>query len=544
MSLFSLRPFSGVAPRVSPRLLGPTQAQVAQNCKLWSGEIRPWSGLGTPTTLPKVGPLKTVFLYAGAYWFHWTQEVDIVMSALVNNNNNRCYFTGDGDPKMTDDTIALAGGTQYPMNSTLLGIPNPTLAPTHNNPTATDPNNKESRVYTWTWVRRWNGIDEETGPSPASAIATVTPGQSITITTTTAPPSGSYTPTGATWLKRLYRSNTGASGTVFQYLTEIAAATPTFNDTLLGYQLGAKLATDGWAPPPSDLKGLVMIPNGIAVGFRGYEVCPSVAYQPHAFPVAYRQTSTWPVVALGVTGQSVVVATTGQPYILTGVDPASMSMDRIDLNQACASKRSMVDMGEYVIYASPDGLVAIGPGIARIITENFFTVDEWRALNPASIHAYHYDSRYYGFYNNGTPGGFIFDPAAASFTFLSVYYDTGYNDLLTDKLYVVSGQSLTQWDANAAAPLTFKWRSGILTSPTPTCPGVAQIIGKQSALSPTTFRLYADGVLFSQDSVIDEYPFRLPEPSDLYVDFEIEVEGTKDVEQILIASNMLDIKRG
>ena len=46
---------------------------------------------------------------------------------------------------------------------------------------------------------------------------------------------------------------------------------------------------------------------------------------------------------------------------------------RIESGEACLSKRSMVDMGEYIIYAGPDGLTAVQGATATVITQNIIT---------------------------------------------------------------------------------------------------------------------------------------------------------------------------
>ena len=53
-----------------------------------------------------------------------------------------------------------------------------------------------------------------------------------------------------------------------------------------------------------------------------------------------------------------LVTTKGVPYLVTGSGPDTMTAIRIESSHANLNKRSMVDMGPYVIYASPDGLVA------------------------------------------------------------------------------------------------------------------------------------------------------------------------------------------
>ena len=661
MALVKVDVFSGIVPRTSPRLLGVGQAQVAENCRLWARKLEPWRQPGNPVTLTKVGPFKSVYLYAGLYWFQWTTDVDVVESPIANNTNHRVYFTGDGVPKMTDDTVALSGGTDYPMNSVILGIPAPSIAPTSaviqrtnyadtsNDLTAgaetidlsvpgpdsytlsvsgtaqvtvaasgttvgtgfgqakagtpvtfnlttadtitltlnsgtldttttsgqfihqvepgssatlfiespgtgptqstipSDPNTVESRAYVYTWVRRWNGIDEESKPSPPSAIITVTPGSdTVTVTTPTAGPSGNYLAGSAAWYQRIYRTNTGVSSTDYQFVAEIAVSTQDYLDSKLSSDLVEVLGTVDYDEPPSNMVGLVDMPNGIVVGFRENEICPSAAYQPHTYPLPYRQSTKSTIVGIKVFGHSALVTTTEYPYLLTGVDPSALTLEKIEILQACVSKRSMVDMGDYVLYASPDGLVAVGPGIAKVLTEPFFTRDEWQAMKPSSMIGYHLDGRYYGFYDTGAvQAGFIFDPGegVSSFTDLTVHYDTGYNDIDNDKLYVVSGQTLSEWESDAVNNMTVRWKSGIIIAPYPTCPGAGQVIGQHDVSNPTTFKLYANGVLKHTENVTSDDPFRLPSGY-FETDFEVEVSGTRQIDEVLVANTMPELRLG
>ena len=542
--LFRIKTFSGVIPRADTKLLEVHQAQSAENCRTWSGKAVPFNQPGAPVALSKPGPLIGLYLYKGQFWFHWPSDVDVVESPIANNTQNRVYYTGDGVPKMTDDTIALSGGTNYPMNSVILGIPDPALPPTHNNPAPSDPNVVQTRAYVFTLVRRWNGIDEESKPSAASALSTVTPGDAVTVTfNTTAPPSGNYTPAGAVWLKRLYRANTGTSGAAFQFLTEVDITTPTYNDTLLSEALNEVLSTENYDPAPDEMIGLVSMPNGIVVGFRENEIIPSEAYQPHTYPIPYRLSTKYKIVAMAVFGHSVVIGTTEKPYILTGVIPEALTLEEVDIRQACVSKRSMVDMGEYVMYASPDGLVAVGRGIAKVITEDFFTRNEWQGYQPETIHGYFWDGRYVGYYGNGA-GGFIFDPGegSASFMPLSDYFQSGYADIETDTLYVLSGQNIAAWDAGTAA-LQQRWKTGVMVAGKPTNPGAARVIGLQTLANPTVFSLWADGSLVHIQSCPDSKAFRLPSVYGLAEFFEIEVSGKTKVDEILISHSMTELNQ-
>ena len=41
-----------------------------------------------------------------------------------------------------------------------------------------------------------------------------------------------------------------------------------------------------------------------------------------------------------------------------------------------------------MIFASPDGLFLVGGGVTRNLTEQTHSQEEWRALQPATLHGY------------------------------------------------------------------------------------------------------------------------------------------------------------
>ena len=122
--------FDGVVPRRHGRLLSETQAQDATNCKLWSGKLKPFKAhSATLSSLSKTGPIETIHLFGGQYWFHWADDVDVVRVPVAGDTYERTIFTGDGVPKITDSSIATQGGpTAYPNSSQYLGVPEPATA--------------------------------------------------------------------------------------------------------------------------------------------------------------------------------------------------------------------------------------------------------------------------------------------------------------------------------------------------------------------------------------------------------------------------------
>jgi hypothetical protein len=274
-----------------------------------------------------------------------------------------------------------------------------------------------STSYVYTFVSAYG---EEGPPSAASTVITTDDNQTVSLSNlqTGTDKLNSNLGTGA--VKRIYRSNTGSNTTAFQFVAEIAMATTTYSDVSSNADLAEVIPSTYIAPPDDDsstypdgpMKGLTALPNGVLAGFTGKRLCFSEAFLPYAWPINYRITLEDPIVGLASVGNGLIVTTESRPYLVAGSDPASMSAIRIEAAQACLSKTSIVDMGPYVIYAGPDGLVAAAGTDVQIITEGLITPDQWQSTYyPSTINATLWKGRYLAFYNTGSGyGGFIFDP--------------------------------------------------------------------------------------------------------------------------------------
>ena len=161
--------------------------------------------------------------------------------------------------------------------------------------------------------------------------------------------------------------------------------------------------------------------------------------------------------------QGLLVTTTGKPLLVSGTDPSAMGMVEIDANLPNANKRSLVDMGEYAIYSSPDGLVSVSSNGVQVVTEQIFTRDQWQNYYPTNIEAYEYEGKYIAFTfdgsNNATKKGFIFDPRGGknAFVNLDFYATAGYNDRLNDILFLVIDGNLKAF-AQGTAARTYLWK--------------------------------------------------------------------------------------
>lgn len=130
MAAIQIVTFLGTAPKLSPELLPPTAAQVANNCKLYSGDLIPYPQPVVVANTNRTGTIKTLFALRepdtnALKWLSWATDVDIAVASANENNEQRFYYTGDGAPKVSTYDLATTGSPPYPINYYDLGLPVP-----------------------------------------------------------------------------------------------------------------------------------------------------------------------------------------------------------------------------------------------------------------------------------------------------------------------------------------------------------------------------------------------------------------------------------
>ncbi len=561
MAAIAIKNFDGMYPVINSRLLKDQAAQNAQNTKITGGSLRPFKGnttvvakrsAGTPVTIYRFGQNETVDTQ---YWFEFTADANVCKGPIAADSVERTYYTVSGlEPRMTTSAL-VPGASVYPNAFYRLGIPPPVSTPALSiSGTATAGTTPETRYYVYTFV---SSLGEEGPPSQVASVS-VSPGQTVTVASMSTSPSGNYSINR----KRIYRTVTGTNATDFQYVGEVTAATTSFTDNRTAAQLGEVLSTDGWYPPrstvhnepglsawsatvvdpsPHTLQGLTPMANGILAGFAGNSVCFSEPYQPHAWKRENELTTDHKIVSTVAFGQSLAVLTNAYPYLVQGADPSAMSMQKLDELQACVSKRSAVAMSGGVVYASPDGLCQISNGGVQILTKGLFTKSEWDAYKPSSIFACQYDQRYFAFYNTGTVTGclvFSFNGQEPALVTLNATPTAAFVEPQTDTLYLVVGSNIVKFDAGTA--LTYNWKSKLFTLPKPTSFAWGQVKAKTYPVS-ITITGYGNGFTRTV-SVTNANPFRLPGTT-MYSDVEIELSGTVEIEQVLLAETMQELRQ-
>ena len=281
----------------------------------------------------------------------------------------------------------------------------------------------EARTYVYTYVSAYG---EESQPSPPTLLNGYSNG---TWTITPAlPPLNEYSQSGpATGISnvaliRIYRTVVSSAGAATYFFVadlsigstdpdaivfvagDVPACYPpqvTFIDNFPDstVALNLQMPSLGYFPPPANMQGILVLPNGMYVGFINNQIWFSVPYLPHAWPPAYVYTVDFPVVGLGVTSGALVAVTASKAWIFTGTSPTALSQVECVLPDPPLSRGSIISTDAGVFYSAANGLIQIpSTPPASNVTELWITREKWVALTPQKyIRAIPFLGQYFAF---------------------------------------------------------------------------------------------------------------------------------------------------
>lgn len=508
--------FSGVAPRIAPRLLPATLAQEALDVKLWSGELRPHYADEILQYIPS--NIQTIYRYKWKnktyHWLMWNKDTHVVKSPMYNDENNRIYFTNSGGFFVTDSSLLKDQDYNtgyFPEGSWYrTAIPQPGQSDIWVSG-GTGSGDIESRSYVYCYVRQWPDgtidIGKSSGPLKNSSdrsryTVDVRPGQVVDMSIIDPLLYGDGAHVGINKVY-IYRSEvTSAGQAVYSYVdqfdvnTNRATNNPNavwiaegtyykYSDSKPNTSLGEACPSLYWDPPVTGLKGLVSLQNGLFAAYKDSTVYVSDWNAPHAWPYEHTVTIDYPIVGLGSFGNTIVVCTEAAPVLIVVQDPTNPTTKAIQENCPCVSADSIVNTRNGVIFASQNGLVLINSTSPTCITEKLLTQDEWLPLHPESLKGAFLNNTYYGIFTNPSDkaAGFVFD--LDSYTYSTVYnsvVSSGlvfttqpakilYNDIEQSQLYVCyplengTQYSLCSFASDSRINKSFRWRSKVNVSP-------------------------------------------------------------------------------
>ncbi len=526
MTTVRIADFTGEFPRITPRLLPENASQQAVNAYLDGGSILPFHNATNQTVLG--ADAQTIYLH-NSTWLSWNAVVSAAPGPIASD---RLYYTGDGAPK-----VRTAAGTVYD-----LALPPPAAAPSTVVAGVHDPDTAESVTYVYTWV---TVLDEESAPSPATAILTVSPGETVTLSAFSAVPAGRGVDR-----RRIYRSQTSELGATTLYLVkEIVLATASYVHDILVDPLLEPISTIDYDTPPAGLTGLVSLPNGVMAAFVGRELMFSEPYIPHAWPIKYRVKTDFEIVALSSFGSFIAIATKGTPYIMQGTGPDNMTMEKIEAFLPCIAARGMVDLGYAAAYPTNVGLVIVSQSGADVVTRDLFSKQQWQDMQPDQFRATLWDGSYLFSFPVGGGGNRdigIIDTSGGARTFsrLSENAVALFTNGATGLVYFLhtDNRTIRLLDDKAAADKTFIWKSKELHFTEPQNFGVILVDpDRRYSLTGKTIsaEVYANGVLIHTVTIAGT-PQRLPSGF-LAERWSIVLTGTMAIEAVSLAGSFTEL---
>lgn len=550
----TIRGFLGANKALDPKLLPDSVGVESVNQRPGKGDFRPWREPLQVATVPASPQRRTIWRMGqdvaddGQYWLSWPGVVHAIRGFDPEDPTERTYYSGDGAPKWTDNTMALASAP-YPTAARELGVPAPAtglVAAIDSEPPGTE--TRETWYYVHTFV---NDLGWESAPSPMSNGVAGRPGSSVLLTNLEAPPAGNY---GIT-RRRIYKTKTGTGSAAEFYLRdEIPVGQPSYLDD--GSDLGSDVLPTGgmgagssWLPPPADGHGLTAMWGGMASILSGKSARICEPYALYAYPLRYEIALDYKAVAQAVYRQRLLILTTGFPVLVEGSEPAALEAVPIKFNQPCVSPRSVVAFEDGIAWASPNGMCWFGDDGPRVLTAGLLdrrtnpdnpAGTSWEAMNPASMIASRHQGLLFVFYDGGSGArGFVIDPRQPEgIYFLGQGYDAVYRDPVSDELYVLDGGDIKKFDAGAAL-MTAVFRSKLLYQPQPVSFSCMEVV---ASAFPVTVRVWADSLLCFDGEVADKEPVRL-QASNLADAWQVEVQSSVGaVQAVRLGLDMDDLR--
>lgn len=596
-----LQNFGGMLPAVDERLLPDNAAAYSENAWVYSGAV---TGINVPTpvytctsdAISKVFRIPKGYSdnVGDSYWLEFVNpDTDVVRAPVVGDTFKRYYWASSSSAPRYNTTDRIIAK----QSSFLLGIPAP-AAPNSVTVTGGSTAIVVSRAYVCTYVSAYG----EEGPPSLPVTQTGNQNGNWTITL---PAVGTNDRSERNLAKRrIYRTITASNGQATYFLVAelnipvSTTATQVYTDSKsdTGITGAGQLQSTLWTPPPA-LNGIIAMPNGMLAGWMENELWFAEPYRPHAWPSTYSVAVEYPIVGLGVIGQTLIVCTQGFPTAATGVNPASISLSKLSAYEPCLSRGSIVSAPEGVYYASQNGLVLVAAGQIQNITRNIITKEKWQELAPVgTLQAarlgtayYAYGARRLGGFNpekfnmekfsgddySGARRGVLVDPQNERVAFnpladvdptANVFNDPWSGEVLLIRSALVDGvkKSVVYWINTADTTPTyelFKWRSKEFQLQNRRNLGVMRVWFQTTATSPElnptpmtgldqtvgddrwgVVRVYADGVHVATRELRESGKmFRLP--SGFKAEYwQFEIEARVRITSVQIGASPEDLK--
>lgn len=486
-----IRTFTGARPIIQPFNLSDGAASSCEDCFFHSTGLDPLRA--SLLVREGVDDAKTLYRIDGDL-IALRDEVDIVKSPVIGDIYDRLYFTIVGKQGYFASTQ-----TDFKQEA-IIGRDLSQLVPPETAVGVSLIGDGVVDKYTSIRVSFVTDWGEETALSPASGEIGYVDDDQHGLNLSAIPVSAYQ------WVvkRRIYMAVEGE----YYRIAEIDnnADTSYSINPLIDDDIGDIQETDTFDPAPSNLRCLTGLPNGVMAGVidegDSSVICFSEPYQPHAWPTTYRKKSYYKAVALAAVPEGLLVLTEGDHVLVAGATPDVMSDHRIESNEPCLSKRSLVMVGGVAFWACPDGVAVFGGQQVTVISRKTWSREQWQGLQPKTMLFSVYEDHLL-IYSNA--GAWIYSLERNDISDLS---ETGvqasYYDVEVDKLYHVRNSTIVAF--NEGEHLLAKWYSKHYVIAGSAAFSSARVVAEDYGVE---LRLWANSVLRFVKSVTSDQVFRL-----------------------------------
>lgn len=395
--------FSGERPRLAEHMIKDYEAQLAKNCDLSRGDLRPFRA-HTKIQNFAAGELKSLYNWKTStsdYWISSTEELHFARSPVPAEQHSRVYVTGLSQPRVLTTSIQ-SHPFDFDTDYYKLGVPAPATAPTID---AGYTVGTSYRAYLYTYVVKLDDLDAEEGINSSIKSITDYGSGNVVLSSFEEPPTQR-----SIGKIRIYRTSSSSSGaSEFRYVSEfdtdgVDFTTKTFTDNVAEDDLGEVLSTSTFSVPPDALKSIIALKNGSLAGYAGRRVYFSEPFLPHAWPYSYAIDAN--IRGLGLIGSTIVVLTDEKVYLVEG-QPEAVSTQKLPARYPCVSSMGIVSCENGVFFPSDEGIALVTYDGVSLYSYDYINRDQYETnYSPSSVRAQYFNNKYFAYHGGG---GFIID---------------------------------------------------------------------------------------------------------------------------------------
>ena len=242
-------------------------------------------------------------------------------------------------------------------------------------------------------------------------------------------------------------------------------------------------------------------------------------------------------------GNSFLVTTTTNPFILTGTDPTAMLTEKAEQARGCLNKNCIVDMGSFICVPTDEGIYKIGTGTFELATKEMFSLNNWKDIiaNGSYLNtATQYKNLYLLNLTTGTT--LVFDFINNFFWELDYSVMYGYYDALEQLLYYnpdsTSKNTLSVFNNDTETVKEYSFKTGKVMLNAPVNFKYVRVFADDYD-GTITLKAYDTGVLKITRTITTDDIVKLP--SIKFNEVELEIISDRVINFINVSTTMEEI---